>query len=72
MNAHMARLLPICLLAGACSATTVQQKEAAIQVGLETAFVACAAGLNDPRVTWAPGARDYCLRVVNAEPECAQ
>ncbi len=72
MNARRPVVLAVCLLAGACAQTTVQQKEAAIQVALEGAYAACAAALNDPRVTFAPGAREYCLRIVNAEPECAE
>lgn len=55
---------------GACQATELERKELAIQTALDAAFLACQTALNDPRITWEPGARDYCLRVVNAEPEC--
>lgn len=70
MNARLVRFLPVCLLAAACAQTTVQQKEAAIQVALDTAFLACQTALNDPRVEFEPGARAYCLRIINAAPEC--
>lgn len=66
----MSRALAALLLAlSACSATTaVERKEQVVQAALDSAFVACTAALGDPRMTWAPGARDYCLAIVNGCP----
>ncbi len=62
----------IALALGACQATEFERKELAIQTALDAAFLACQAALNDPRVTFEPGAREYCLRVTNAEPGCGK
>lgn len=60
----------MCMALGACQATELERKELMIQTALDGAFLACKTALNDPRIEWEAGARDYCLRVVNAEPEC--
>jgi hypothetical protein len=65
-----APLVLLCLALGACQATELDRKELMIQTALDAAYLACSTALNDPRMTWGPGARDYCLRVVNATPEC--
>lgn len=65
-----AALVALLLLAGACKATELERKEIAIQTALDAAFLACQTALNDPRLTWEPGARDYCMRIVGATPEC--
>lgn len=67
----MSRALAIlagALCLSACGTTELQRKEIAIQTALDAAFLACQTALNDPRMAWEPGAREYCLRVVNAEP----
>lgn len=58
------------LALSSCGTTELQRKEVAIQSALTAAFLACQTALNDPRLEWEPGARDYCLRVINATPEC--
>lgn len=65
-----APLVALCLVVSACQATELERKELMIQTALDGAFLACKTALNDPRIQWEPGARDYCLRIVNAEPEC--
>ena len=65
-----AALVSLLLALGACQTTELERKEIAIQTALDAAFLACQSALNDPRMTWEPGARDYCMRVVNATPEC--
>lgn len=60
-----AALVPLLLALGACSATTVERKEQLVQGALDGAYVACTAALDDPRVTWAKGAREYCVLIVN-------
>lgn len=69
MNAPVA-LLALVLLSAGCATTELQRKEAAIQGALAGAFVACTAALGDPRMTWEPGAREYCVRIVNGPTEC--
>lgn len=64
-----ALVLPLLLLAAGCSATEPERKEVVIQSALDAAYLACQTALNDPRMTWEPGARDYCLRIVNASCE---
>lgn len=63
-------LVALCLAVSACQATELERKELMIQTALDGAFLACRTALNDPRIRWEPGVRDYCLRVINAEPEC--
>jgi len=65
-----AALACLLLALGACQATELERKEATIQTALYGAFLACTAALNDPRMTWDVGARDYCLRIVNRAPSC--
>lgn len=67
MNARLG--LVLCLLVAACGTTELQRKELAIRAALDAAFGACSAALNDPRMEWEPGARQYCMRIVNA-PDC--
>lgn len=65
-----AALAVLLLAVSACSATAAERKEAVIQGALEAAFVACAAALSDPEMTWDKDAREYCERVVNAPIPC--
>ncbi len=65
-----AALVLCCLALGACGTTELQRKEATIQTALDAAYLACQTALNDPRMTWDKGARDYCMRIVGATPEC--
>lgn len=60
---------PLFLAASACASTELERKEVVIQSALDAAYLACQSALNDPRMTWEPGARDYCLRIVNASCE---
>ncbi len=62
-------VLSLLLLAG-CATTELERKEAAINSALAGAYVACTAALGDPRMTWEPGAREYCARITNRAPEC--
>lgn len=52
------------LLAG-CSTTAAERKEIAIQTALDSAYLACQLALNDSAMTWEPGAKAYCERIVN-------
>lgn len=63
-------VLPLLLLASCAQTTELQRKEQVIQTALDAAYLACQTGLNDPRMTWDKGARDYCMRIVGATPEC--
>lgn len=63
-------LVTLAVAVSACQATELERKELMIQTALDGAFLACKTALNDPRIEWEPGARDYCLRIVAAEPEC--
>lgn len=65
MNARLARLLPLCLLAAACASTPLGRKELAIQTALDAAFLACQTALNSPDVTWDVGAKEYCQAIVS-------
>lgn len=56
------------LLLAACATTELERKEAAINGALAGAYVACSAALSDPRMTWGPGAREYCVAIVNGCP----
>lgn len=69
-HARLGLVCALLLLAGCAQTTATQRKEQAIQAALDAAFLACQTALNSPDVTWAPGAREYCTRIVVAAPDC--